>query len=118
MKAFLLFLITLVVISFINSCGNGGSKGTRNKEPNLIRQESVEKPTPTPQPLSLQEKLAKIHNGMTESEVTNILGEPNDRLDNYVSGFQNLFYRSGNYERVVRLRNGKVFEIMDPNGDW
>ena len=118
MKARLLFLTTLVVITFTYSCGNGGSKNTSNTEPSSTRQETVEKPTSASKPLSLQEKLAKIHNGMTESEVINILGKPSDRLDNYVPGFQNLFYRSGNYERVVRLRDGKVFEIMDPNEDW
>lgn len=67
--------------------------------------------------LSFQDKLARIKNGMSESDVIAIMGTPNDRLDNYVPGFQNLIYRSGSIERIIRLQNGKVFEIMNPDED-
>lgn len=63
---------------------------------------------------SFLDKLAKIKQGMTEDDVISIMGNPNDRLDNYVPGFKNLFYRSGDIERVVQLQNGKVTDVYDP----
>lgn len=115
-------LISLLLIAA--SCGNRrGNNENQNEYPdspaiNYSSETTSTTPEQTSQPLSLKDKLAKIRNGMTESEVIAIMGAPNDRLDNYVPGFQNLFYRSGDFERVIRLQNGKVFEIMDPNEDW
>lgn len=112
-------LACVVIILFIYLIFSSHNSIVTKLPPNIVEMEQNAPSTnisdPAPKPLTLQEKLAKIHNGMTESEVIAIMGAPNDRLDNYIPGFQNLFYRSGDFERVVRLQNGKVFDIMDPN---
>lgn len=64
---------------------------------------------------SLQGKLSEIHYGLTESEVIKILGAPIDRAVNVMPGRNILFYRSGDFEIVILLRDGKVFGISVPN---